>query len=88
MLISLATICSCQKQDSAAERQLAQRKTELDAREQTLDQREKELALRETVLNERERGLPEKGKAMANARTTPTPPTFSPARFPLATPRS
>ena len=76
MLISFAMVCSCQKQDSAAERQLAQRKTELDAREQTLDQREKELALRETVLNERERALPEKGKAIANARTTPTPSTL------------
>ena len=76
MLIPFAMICSCQKQDSAAERQLAQRKTELDAREQTLDQREKELALRETVLNERERALAEKGKAVANARTTPTPSTL------------
>jgi hypothetical protein len=47
MLISLAMICSCQKQDSAAERQLAQRKAELDAREKALDEREKALAERE-----------------------------------------
>ncbi len=47
MLISFAMICSCQKQDSAAERQLAQRKTELDARENALDEREKALAERE-----------------------------------------
>ena len=40
-LISLAMICSCQKQDSAAEAQLAQRKSELDAREKALDEREK-----------------------------------------------
>jgi len=76
MLVSLAMICACQKQDSAAERQLAQRKTELDGREQTLDQREKELALRETVLHERERALAEKEKALANGRTIPTPPNL------------
>jgi len=40
-LIPLALICSCQKQDSTAEQQLAQRKTELDAREKALDEREK-----------------------------------------------
>jgi len=40
MLISFAMICSCQKQDSAAEQQLAQRKAELDAREKALDARE------------------------------------------------
>jgi hypothetical protein len=34
MLISLAMICSCQKKDSTTEQQLAQRKTELDAREE------------------------------------------------------
>ena len=47
MLISLAMICSCQKQDSAAERQLAQRKAEQDAREKALDEREKALAEKE-----------------------------------------
>jgi hypothetical protein len=41
MVISFAMICSCQKQDLAAEQQLAQRKTELDAREKVLDEREK-----------------------------------------------
>ena len=49
MLISFAMICSCQKQDSAAEQQLAQRKAELDTREKTLDEREKALAEREKV---------------------------------------
>jgi hypothetical protein len=58
MLISLAMICSCQKQDSAAEQQLAQRKTELDAREKVLDERENALA--------------EKEKAMTNPRTIPS----------------
>ena len=49
MLISFAMICSCQKQDSTAEQQLAQRKAELDAREKALDEREKALAEREKV---------------------------------------
>ena len=39
--ICFATICACQKQDSAAEAQFAQRKAELDAREKALDKREK-----------------------------------------------
>jgi hypothetical protein len=54
MLISLAMICSCQKQGSVAERQLAQRKAELDAREKALDEREKALDEREKALAERE----------------------------------
>ena len=49
MLISFAMICSCQKQDSTAEQQLAQRKAELGAREKALDEREKALAEREKV---------------------------------------
>src|SRR5262245_786808 len=44
MLISLLMICSCQKQDSAAETQLAQRKAELDAREKAVAEKEKALA--------------------------------------------
>ena len=46
LLIPFALVCSCQKQDSTAEQQLAQRKTELDARETALDEREKALAQR------------------------------------------
>jgi hypothetical protein len=65
MVISFAMICSCQKQDSAAEQQLAQRKTELDARETALDERE-------NALVEREKALAEKEKAIVNARTIPT----------------
>jgi hypothetical protein len=52
--ICFATICACQKQDSAAEAQLAQRKAELDTREKALDEREKALV--------------ERGKALANSR--------------------
>jgi len=47
MLIPLAMVCSCQKQNAAAEQQLAQRKAELDTREKALDEREKALAERE-----------------------------------------
>src|SRR5207249_538697 len=50
MLIPLAMICSCQKQDSAAEAQLAQRKAELDSREKALDEREKAVAEREKAV--------------------------------------
>src|SRR6267378_1382766 len=63
--ISLAIICSCQKQDSAAEQELAQRKTELDARENALDERM-------NALDERVKILAENQKAMANAETSLT----------------
>ena len=62
MLISFRMICSCQKQDSAAEQQLAQRKAELDAREQALDERV-------NALDEKVKVLAEKEKANTNART-------------------
>ena len=45
--ICFAMICGCQKQDSVAEAQLAQRKAELDAREKALDEREKGLVERQ-----------------------------------------
>ena len=61
-LISLAMICSCQKQDSTVEAQLAQQKTELDAREEALIQKEKAVDAREKAVAERE-------KAVANNRT-------------------
>lgn len=50
MLIPLAMVCSCQKQDAAAEQQLAQRKIELDTREKALDEREKALSVREKAM--------------------------------------
>lgn len=50
LLIPLALVCSCQKQDSTAEQQLTQRKTELDAREKALDEKQKALEQRETLV--------------------------------------
>src|SRR5882724_671792 len=43
-------ICACQKQDSAADAQLAQRKAELDTREKALDEKEKALLEREKAV--------------------------------------
>lgn len=57
MLIALSMIWSCQKQDSTADQQLTQRKTELDAREK--------------ALNERERALRERERAVAIGRVIP-----------------
>ena len=68
--ISLAMICSCQKQDSAAEQELAQRKTELDARENALDERMNALDGRVKALDETVKILAENQKAMANAETS------------------
>jgi hypothetical protein len=50
VLIPLAMVCSCQKQDAAAEQQLVQRKAELDAREKALDEREKALGEKERAV--------------------------------------
>ena len=61
MFICFAMICSCQKQNSAVEAQLAQRQTELDAREEALVQREK-------AVDEREKAVAEKEKALTNSR--------------------
>ena len=43
MLVCFAMISACQKQDPAAEADLAKRKAEVDAREKALDEREKAL---------------------------------------------
>lgn len=51
-LASLSMICSCQKQNSAADDQVAQRQTELDAREKALNEREKALEEREKASSE------------------------------------
>ena len=48
--ICLAMICACQKQDSAAEGQLAKRKAELDVREKALNEKEKALVEREKAI--------------------------------------
>ena len=65
MLIGLAMICSCQKQGSTTEQQLAQRKVELDAREEAL-------AERKSALDEREKALAQRESATADARTMTT----------------
>jgi hypothetical protein len=49
-LICFSMICACQKQDSGAEAQLAQRKADLDTREKALDEREKALGERERAV--------------------------------------
>jgi hypothetical protein len=67
LLTSFALICSCQKQDSATEQELAQRKTELDARENALDEKVNDLDGKVKALDERVRVLAENQKAMANA---------------------
>ena len=68
MLIPFAMICSCQKQDSAAEGQLAQRKAELEAREKALDEREKALDERK-----RDESFAERKRAITNIQKTPAP---------------
>src|SRR5262249_48277399 len=50
ILTCFAMICACQKQDSAAEAQLVQRKADLDTREKALDDREKALAEKEKMI--------------------------------------
>jgi chromosome segregation ATPase len=68
MAISSAMVCSCQKQDSTAEQQLAQRKTELETREKALDERVDALDAKVNALDERMNALVESEMAAANAR--------------------
>ena len=78
MLISFALICSCQKQDSAPEQQLAERKTEPEARETALTPLIERLdALDEKVnaLDKKVKALFEKEQATLNAGTTGTTAT-------------
>ena len=70
ILTAFALLSSCQKQDSTAEQQLAQRKAELDAREQTVDEREKAVVARERALSAREK-LAQAIRAPAFPRPTP-----------------
>src|SRR5690242_3934387 len=60
-MVTAFAICSCQKQDSAAQAHLAQRKTELDIREDALVEREK-------AVDEREKAVAEREKTLANTR--------------------
>jgi len=75
MLISFAMICSCQKQDSAAEQQLAQRKTEPEARETALIERLNALDEKVNALDKKVKALFEKEQATLNAGTTGTTAT-------------
>ena len=79
MFVGFVTICSCQKQNSAAEQQLTRRQTALDARETALDKRDQALDKREGALSERERALAEREKAIANA-VPPLGQTSDPAQ--------
>ena len=72
MIISFAMICSCQKQDSAAEQQPAQRKTEVDARETALIERLNALDEKVNALDKKVKALFEKEQATLNAGTTAT----------------
>jgi hypothetical protein len=69
MLICFAMICSCQKQDSAAEQQLAQRKTELDARDDALIERLNALDEKVNALDKRLNALAENEKSRVNVQT-------------------
>src|SRR6266498_3653838 len=77
MVIPFAMICSCQKQDSTAEQQLAQRKTELDTREDTLIEREKALDERVNALAEKVNALDERVNALAENEKAAIPPAQS-----------
>ena len=72
MIISCAMICSCQKQNSAAEQQLPQRKTELDARETALIEKLNALDEKVNALDKKVKALFEKEQAPLNAGTTAT----------------
>ena len=80
ILISLAMICSCQRQDSAAEAQLAQRKSELDARETAVGERENATANTSTIRPELQsrRQIPNAAEAKAerDRRIQQLPPEF------------
>jgi uncharacterized protein YlxW (UPF0749 family) len=77
MLVSLTMICSCQKKESAAQQELAQRKVELDAREEELAERKSALDERLNSLDEKVNSLDERVKELdekitMNAPTNPT----------------
>ena len=84
-LVSLAMICGCQKNDSVAEAQFAQRKAELDKREKGLDDREKALVAKEKMIgslraipsglqSRRQPVDPEQAKAERERRIQQLPP--------------
>jgi hypothetical protein len=79
-LVCFATICSCQKQDSAAETRLAQRTTELDRREAALDEREKGLDVRERALAERPKAAPNTSAIQLEPQLRPQVPNAAEAK--------
>jgi DNA repair exonuclease SbcCD ATPase subunit len=66
LLILFALMCSCQKQDSTTDVQLAQQKAELETRERALDERLNSLDERVSSLDQRVKALAE--NATANTR--------------------
>jgi len=74
LLIPFALVCSCEKRDSIAEQQLAQRKQELDAREKALEEKEKAWAERQKFVA-RPRPVPVPRPRPAEPRRT-IPPEF------------
>jgi len=70
MLISFALICSCQKQDSAAEQQPAQPKTEVDAHETALIERLNALDEKVNALDKKVKALFEKEQTTLRRTTT------------------
>jgi len=74
LLIPFALVCSCDKRDSIAEQQLAQRKQELDAREKALEEKEKAWAERQKFVA-RPRPVPVPRPRPAEPRRT-IPPEF------------
>src|SRR5206468_2983831 len=81
MLVSSMMICSCQRKDSAAQQQLAQRTVELDAREEALAERKTVLDGREKALDEREKALAQKEKAAVTNPTDVQGQTSGPAQM-------
>jgi len=84
MLIPLAMVCSCQKQDSTAEQRLTQRKAELDAREKALDEREKALADKEKVVASALIPTPQSRAPKRDSSGNPSPSFLPPGLSPDA----
>lgn len=70
MVASLAMLCACQKEESAAEKQTAQPKTELGSRDEALAERVNSLEEKVNRLDQSVKELAEKEKATMNARTS------------------
>jgi hypothetical protein len=73
MVMSLATICSCQKQDSTAAQELAKRRADLDATGKALNERMDALDQKISSLDAKVNALTEAPKNTASARAIPAP---------------